>query len=96
MWDGAGGAGAEPGPGEWEVRTRQRVRSSPKALAGGSHGLSTHGLPQSGPCLLITSVPALLLWSHPMLAPACAHPSAFSPSQAHRWRALGLCVCPWE
>lgn len=82
MWGGAGGAGAEPGPHEWEVRTRQRNRSSSMALAGGSCGPSTHGLPFHGLCLPTTSASALLLWSHPMLAPACAHPGAFAPSQA--------------
>lgn len=87
--------GAEPGPHEWEVRTRQRGGSSPTELAGGSCGTSAHGLPQPCHCLPTTSVPALLLWGHPVLAPTCPHPlPAFAPSQPCRWEALGRCVCP--
>lgn len=94
MWGEAGGAGAEPGPHEWEVRTRQRGRSSPTALAGGSRGPGAHGLAQPHRCLPTMTVPAPLLWSHPMLAPACARPDAFAPSQPHQWGPLGLCGVP--
>lgn len=96
MWGGAGGAGAEPGPREWEVRTRQwgRSRRSPTALAGGSHGPSTHGLPQPSP-----ACPPRVSQHCCCGATPCWHQSvhthgAFAASQPHQRGALGLCRCP--
>lgn len=83
MWGRAGGAGVEPGPCEWEVRTRQKGRSSPTVLAEGCSGPSAQELPQPHACLPTMSVPAPQLWSHPMLEPSSAHPGAFTPSQPH-------------
>lgn len=50
-------------------------------------------LPQFQPCLPTTSVPASLLWNHPILALACAYLDAFASSQPKRPGALGLCGC---
>lgn len=61
-----------------------------------SHGPSIHGPPKPCPCLLTTSVLALLLRSHPMLAPACAHPGAFATLRPIGKGLCGSVCASWE